>query len=138
VFARRIGFAAVLVIALGLTSGEQGEAALIGDSTATASVAARKSAGDIAFDADGWDGKRLGSVDPEVFALALGAARCAVTTGAVSGPSTLTVIDYSRASTQPRLWVYDLAGRALLYEELVAHGQGSGGNYASRFSNTPD
>jgi hypothetical protein len=34
--------------------------------------------------------------------------------------------------------VYDLAGRALLYEELVAHGQGSGGNYASRFSNTPD
>ena len=47
----------------------------------------------------------------------------------------LTVIDYSRASTQPRLWVLDLEREQLLFEELVAHGQGSGENFATRFSN---
>ena len=51
---------------------------------------------------------------------------------------TLTVIDYSRPSTEPRLWVFDLRTRALLYRELVAHGQGSGDNMATRFSNEPD
>ena len=33
------------------------------------------------------------------------------------------MIDYSKPSTEPRLWVLDLAG-TLLFEELVAHGQG--------------
>ena len=36
------------------------------------------------------------------------------------------------------LWVYDLASRALLYEELVAHGQGSGATLATQFSNDAD
>jgi hypothetical protein len=85
-----------------------------------------------------WNPARLGSVDPKVFALALGATRCAVTSGAVESPATLTVIDYSKPSTTTRLWVYDLRSRELMYEELVAHGQGSGDNYASRFSNEPD
>lgn len=85
-----------------------------------------------------WDDADLGDIDPRVFALALGAAKCAVRAGATSNPATLTVIDYSRPSTQNRLWVYDLRGRQLLYEELVAHGQGSGANYATQFSNEPD
>ncbi len=67
--------------------------------------------------------------------MALGAASCAVKTGAVDAPKTLTVIDYSKPSTEKRLWVYDLTTRALLYEELVAHGQGSGATVATQFSN---
>jgi hypothetical protein len=47
----------------------------------------------------------------------------------------LTVIDYSKPSTQKRLWVVDLQTHALLFEELVAHGQGSGANLATNFSN---
>jgi hypothetical protein len=47
----------------------------------------------------------------------------------------LTVIDYSKPSTEPRLWVLDLARERVLFEERVAHGQGSGDNYATRFSN---
>jgi hypothetical protein len=35
----------------------------------------------------------------------------------------------------PRLWIFDLATRSLLLEELVAHGQNSGDNHATRFSN---
>jgi hypothetical protein len=50
---------------------------------------------------------------------------------------TLTVIDYSRPSSEPRLFVLDLAQRALRHQELVAHGRGSGEHLATRFSNQP-
>jgi L,D-transpeptidase catalytic domain len=85
-----------------------------------------------------WDRTSIGTIDPRVFDLALGATRCAMRSGAISAPSTLTVIDYSRPSTEKRLWVFDLQSRELLYEELVAHGQGSGDNLATVFSNQPD
>ena len=82
-----------------------------------------------------FDRDELGSIELDVFEMALGAASCAVRSGEVGAPRTLTVIDYSRPSTDKRLWVYDLATHELLYEELVAHGQGSGANIASKFSN---
>ena len=70
--------------------------------------------------------------------MALSAAKCAVRSGAVADPATLTVIDYSRPSTEKRLWVFDLRSREMVYEELVAHGQGSGGNVPTLFSNEPE
>jgi L,D-transpeptidase-like protein len=73
-----------------------------------------------------------------VLQLALNATSCAVQDGVVGHPSTLTVIDYSRPSTLPRLWVLDLATHEVLFEELVAHGSGSGENLATHFSNDPD
>jgi hypothetical protein len=80
----------------------------------------------------------IGSIETDVLELALGAASCAVKSGAVARPRTLTVIDYSKPSSQKRLWVYDLNTRELMYEELVAHGQGSGANLATQFSNTAE
>jgi L,D-transpeptidase-like protein len=74
----------------------------------------------------------------DVLQLALNATSCAVEDGTVGRPQTLTVIDYSRASTRPRFWVLDLVTREVLFEELVAHGSGSGDNFATRFSNDPD
>lgn len=53
----------------------------------------------------------------------------------VPRPRLLTVIDYSLPSTEPRLWVIDRAGGRVLFHRLVAHGRGSGENYATRFSN---
>ncbi len=69
-----------------------------------------------------------------VIDLALKAARCAAR---VDGdvPSRLTVIDYSRPSTEPRLWVFDLGRGKLLFEERVAHGKGTGEDLALHFSN---
>ncbi|MBW8824081.1 MAG: murein L,D-transpeptidase catalytic domain family protein [Xanthomonadales bacterium] len=73
--------------------------------------------------------------DPGVLALALEARNCAVRNGEVEQDAKLAVIDYSRPSTDKRLWVFDVARDQLLFRELVAHGQGSGDNYATRFSN---
>jgi hypothetical protein len=109
------------------TSTPKGEAVLAASRTASRAAAA--------FNPADWTRATLGSIDPSVFDLALGAASCAVRAGDVSNPSTLTVIDYSKPSTTKRLWVYDLRLHELLYQELVAHGQGSGDNVPTRFSN---
>ena len=90
------------------------------------------------FSRESFEGASLGSIESNVLDLALNAASCAVRTGAVSSPKTLTVIDYSRPSSQARMWVIDLSTRELLYEELVAHGQGSGLASANAFSNEPE
>ena len=110
-------------------------------SDATSSVAVRNSAAPAtasAFDVTAWDREAVSRIDSTVFQLALKASRCATSSGAVDNPATLTIIDYSKASVEPRLWVLDLQTRELLYEELVSHGQGSGGNLATKFSNTPE
>lgn len=73
--------------------------------------------------------------DPKVLALALQARTCAMATPGAPSASRLAVIDYSRPSTQPRLWVFDLKRKALLFAEHVAHGRGSGENLAQAFSN---
>lgn len=75
------------------------------------------------------------SLDPRVLALALRSHQHAMQRGLLPDPSTLTVIDYSRESCDRRFWVFDLAERKLLFEELVAHGKNSGTNFATRFSN---
>src|SRR5262245_59513256 len=61
----------------------------------------------------------------------------AVDSGAVSRAEVLTVIDYSRPSTEPRLFVIDVASNRVLFAERVAHGRGSGENATRRFSNLP-
>ena len=91
-----------------------------------------------AFDVSAWDPRAVEGISPNVLTLALSASRCATSSGAVKNPSSLTIIDYSKASVEPRMWVLDLGSRELLYEELVSHGQGSGGNFATAFSNVPE
>jgi hypothetical protein len=75
------------------------------------------------------------ALDQNVLRLALAAHDKALAEGLLANPNILTVIDYSRPSTDPRFWVFDLAAHRLLFEELVAHGRNSGDNVATRFSN---
>jgi hypothetical protein len=70
----------------------------------------------------------------DVLKLATGAVECGVANGDLEMPSTLTVIDYSRPSTDPRLWVFETRSGRLLFKELVAHGKGTGENMAEHFS----
>jgi hypothetical protein len=76
----------------------------------------------------------LGGVSPAALTLALRAVQCGVASGDLKAPPTLTVIDYSRPSVEPRLWVFDLSTGKLLFKELVAHGRNTGDNMATRFS----
>jgi hypothetical protein len=73
-------------------------------------------------------------VSTDALSLALAAVRCGVASGDIAAPKTLTVIDYSKPSTEPRLWVYEMATGKLLFKELVAHGKNTGDNFATRFS----
>jgi len=75
------------------------------------------------------------SANPKVISMALSALDCALGDG-MSPARNLTLIDYSLVSTQPRLWVFDLASGKLLFHELVAHGMKTGKNFARNFSNT--
>ncbi len=76
-------------------------------------------------------------LDHKVMDKALTAFHNAQAVGVSSSPI-FTVIDYSKPSYQPRLWVFDLKRKKLLYEELVSHGRGSGETYARKFSNVPE
>lgn len=73
----------------------------------------------------------------EVLRLALEATQRATERGLVKRSNLLTVIDYSLPSSQPRLFVFDLAARKLLFRELVAHGKNSGDDRPTHFSNSP-
>ena len=47
----------------------------------------------------------------------------------------LTLIDFSKPSTEERLYVLDMEHRRMLYLSHVAHGRNSGDNFATSFSN---
>lgn len=74
-------------------------------------------------------------LDPAVLSLALEARDCAARQGKAVSARRLAVIDYSKPSTERRLWVFDLHTPSLLFAEHVAHGRGSGDNLARAFSN---
>ena len=73
-------------------------------------------------------------ISADVLSLALRAVSCAVSSGDLRMPRTLTVIDYSLPSVEQRLWVFDVASGELLFRELVAHGRNTGENMATSFS----
>jgi hypothetical protein len=52
-----------------------------------------------------------------------------------SKPNILTIIDFSKPSTEERLFVVDLKELKILTQSLVAHGRNSGENFAKNFSN---
>ena len=47
----------------------------------------------------------------------------------------LTLIDFSKPSTEERLFVFDMKRHKMLYSSVVSHGKNSGGKYATSFSN---
>ncbi len=76
--------------------------------------------------------------DSEVFRSALYGYLNLLDAGQLENKDMLTICDFSRSSAEKRMWVIDLARRKVLYNDLVAHGQGSGMEYATKFSNQPN
>jgi hypothetical protein len=77
---------------------------------------------------------RDSGISADVLQLATSAVACAVNSGDLPMPPTLTVIDYSLPSTEPRLWVFEVPTGRVLFRELVAHGRNTGDNMATSFS----
>jgi hypothetical protein len=82
-----------------------------------------------------WAERAVGGPSRTAIDAATEAYQRALALGLVSKPSLLTVIDYTRPSTEPRLWVLDLVASRVVYRELVAHGRNSGENVPTSFSN---
>lgn len=47
----------------------------------------------------------------------------------------LTIIDFSKPSTEERMFVLDMKKEIVLFQTIVSHGRNSGENYARKFSN---
>lgn len=76
------------------------------------------------------------NIDPNVLHLSLIAYLHARHRG-LDHKQMLTIIDYSKPSTEKRLWVFDLSKARVLYNTWVAHGKNSGGLVPTSFSNAP-
>ena len=73
-------------------------------------------------------------INPVVINEAVSAMNCARKNGVGINASRVAIIDYTIPSRLPRLWVLDLKQQKLLFEEHVAHGQGSGHDIPNVFS----
>jgi len=74
------------------------------------------------------------NIRPGVVKEAVGAMKCAQSRGVGVHARRLAIIDYTISSREPRLWVVDLEAQKLLFEEHVAHGQKSGFDIPTEFS----
>ncbi len=76
------------------------------------------------------------NLDPQVAKLGLIAYSKAHAQG-FDPQQVLTIVDYSKPSTETRMWVFDLKTQALLFQNLVAHGKDSGNDVPTSFSDFP-
>lgn len=75
---------------------------------------------------------------PQAWEDALAAHACAASQDPSVKPDVLVIVDFSRPSTEERLWVVRPDTGEVVLRTLVAHGQGTGGLMATTFSNVPE
>lgn len=77
------------------------------------------------------------NINPNVLKLGLTAYLKASQEGLVDNKQVITIVDYSKASSERRLWVIDVVNEKVLFNTWVAHGKNSGSANATSFSNQP-
>jgi hypothetical protein len=73
----------------------------------------------------------------EVFRLGMVGYYSLENEGALNDTGLLTIIDFSRPSTEKRFYTIDLKNHEVRYHTYVAHGRNTGQNMATAFSNIP-
>ena len=58
--------------------------------------------------------------------------------GKIGNENIISIVDFSRPSSEKRLFVIDIKNFKILFNTYVAHGQGSGAAMATTFSNVPE
>jgi hypothetical protein len=76
------------------------------------------------------------NINPKVLKVGLTAYQKARDAG-LDDKEVLTIIDYSKPSSERRLWVIDLKTGTVLFNTWVAHGKNSGDKNSTSFSNSP-
>lgn len=74
------------------------------------------------------------NIRPSVIKEAVDAMKCAQSHGVGVDAHRLAIIDYTLPSREKRMWVVDIEAQKLLFEEHVAHGQKSGFDVPTDFS----
>jgi len=59
-------------------------------------------------------------------------------TNVISQKNILSIVDFSKPSTQKRLFIIDVSSGKVLFNTWVAHGRNSGNEFANHFSNLPE
>lgn len=77
------------------------------------------------------------NLDYKVFRLAMVGYYALQKEGTLNSKELITIIDFSRPSTDKRFYTIDLKKKEVKYHTYVAHGRNTGQNIATNFSNTP-
>jgi L,D-transpeptidase catalytic domain len=81
-----------------------------------------------------WDFSAAG-LSKDVFYSAVKGYNYLLQKNLIKNTDVLTIIDYSKSSSQKRLYVLDMNSGKILFNTLAAHGKNSGMDYATDFSN---
>ena len=86
-----------------------------------------------------YDSLKLGSLGlaKQAFDYAMKGLDIMKAVGKVENYNVISIVDFSKASSQKRLFVLDLKNRKVLFNTYVAHGMNSGKEFAQKFSNDP-
>jgi len=102
--------------------------------TANASSMAIEAEASSLYDALALDG----DINVKTLVYALKGFRYLQSTGQLGNTNVLTIADMSQSSRNKRLYIIDVENKKLLFNTYVAHGRGSGSEFATSFSNEVD
>ncbi|MEO6719744.1 MAG: murein L,D-transpeptidase catalytic domain family protein [Ferruginibacter sp.] len=87
-----------------------------------------------------YDSLRLGSMGlgRQVFDYAMKGFNFMKEMGTLANDQVISIVDFSKPSSQKRLFILDLKNCKVLFNTYVAHGKNSGEAFANQFSNAPE
>ncbi|MGB8193129.1 MAG: murein L,D-transpeptidase catalytic domain family protein [Chitinophagaceae bacterium] len=104
-------------------------------SRATDEAAAVEAEGNMLYEEMSLEGRGL---TKEAFQNAFKGYKHLLNLGLVKKSNIISVADFSQSSRQKRLFILDVDSHEVIMQTYVAHGRGSGDEYARSFSNTPE